>query len=332
MSFIEGVWNKARSNVQHILLPEALDERMLQATEIIHHEKLARISLVGDRDQILEKATSCGVDLKDTAIIDPKKAKELEEYAQEYYELRKAKKFTLPEAREKLRNPLFYSAMLVRKGVANGAVAGAVNSTGDVMLAAFHLIGKEVGKSVVSSCFAMIIPEYLGQKDHVIFFGDCAIIPNPDASQLADIAIATADTRQALVGDTPRVAMLSYSTKGSAGGELVDKVIEATKLIKERRPDLQVDGEMQADAAIVPKVAKSKAPGSVIVGDANVLIFPDLNAGNIGYKLVQRLAGAEAFGPISQGLAKPFNDLSRGCSVNDIVNVVAATASKAQLR
>jgi phosphate acetyltransferase len=220
--------------------------------------------------------------------------------------------------------------MMVRQGEADGAVAGSINATGDVMRAAFHLIGLADGASIASSCFAMIIPEFMEMTDYVLFFADCAIIPNPDASQLADIAIATADTRKALVGDEPNVAMLSFSTKGSAHHEMTEKVIQATKLAKERRPDIKLDGELQLDAAIIPSIGERKAPDSDIAGKANVLIFPDLNAGNIGYKLVQRLAGAEAFGPFSQGLAKPFNDLSRGCSVEDIVNVVAVSAVKSQ--
>lgn len=329
-AFIEAIRNKAKSEVKHIVLPESLDERMLKATDYIEKEKIAQITLVGNEKEIRSKAKEFRVDLRSANIVEPQSHPEYESFVDEYYNLRKAKGMTREKAQEVISKELFFSAMMVRRGLADGAVCGAVNSTGDVMLAAFHIIGKAPNSSVVSSCFAMIIPEYMGQKDHILFFGDCAIIPNPDASQLADIAIATADTRKALVGDEPKIAMLSFSTKGSAKHDLVDKVVKATNLVKERRPDLIADGEMQLDTAIVPKVGQSKDPNGPIQGEANVLIFPDLNAGNIGYKLVQRLANADAFGPISQGLSKPFNDLSRGCSMDDIINVVAATASKAQ--
>ncbi|MBF0205570.1 MAG: phosphate acetyltransferase [Oligoflexia bacterium] len=328
-AFIGNIRMKAGQSLKHIVLPEASDERMLQATQIIRRENIAKITLLGNEQVIRKKIKDLNLNINDVPIIDPTKSEHLDDYAKEYYELRKHKGMTTEDACEKMGQELFYGAMMVRKGLVDGGVAGAINSTGDVMSAAFHLIGKAKGTSIVSSFFAMIIPEYMGEKDVNLFFGDCAVIPNPNASELADIAIATADSRKALVGDTPKIAMLSYSTKGSAHGEMVDKVIEATRLVQVRRPDLEVDGELQLDAAIVPKVAKSKAPNSAIAGRANVIIFPDLNAGNIGYKLVQRLANAIAFGPLSQGLAKPYNDLSRGCNADDIVNVVAACAVKA---
>ncbi|MBF0361718.1 MAG: phosphate acetyltransferase [Oligoflexia bacterium] len=327
-SFIESIRSKAKKNLKHIVLPEGHDERMIKAADFAYKEKIAKITLLGNEQTIKNKARDLGIDISHTAIIDPTRSPLLDEYSKEYFELRKHKGMTQDEACERMSSELFYGAMMVRKGVADGGVAGAINSTGDVMLAAFHLIGRAKGVSIVSSFFSMIVPEYLNQKEVNLFFADCAIIPNPNADELSDIAIATADSRKALVGDEPKIAMLSYSTKGSAKSEAVDKVIEATHLVKAKRPDLAVDGELQADAAIVPSVGKSKAPGSNIAGQANVLVFPDLQAGNIGYKLVQRLANAVAFGPISQGLAKPFNDLSRGCNVDDIVNVIAACSVK----
>ena len=331
MSFMEIIKEKAKKNIKHIVLPEGTDERMLRATEIIHNQKIAKITLLGDKKAIKAKAKKFGIDIKEATILHPVEQENLQEWANEYYEMRKHKGMTPEVALNTMKNELFYGAMMVRKGIADGGVAGAINSTGDVMRATFHLIGKAEGASIASSCFAMIIPEFMGQKDYVLFFADCAVIPNPDSFQLADIAIATAETRKALIGDEPLVAMLSFSTKGSAKHEIVDKVIQATKLVKERRPDIKIDGELQLDAAIIPEIGKKKAPESEIAGKANVLIFPDLNAGNIGYKLVERIANANAVGPFTQGLAKPFNDLSRGCSTEDIVNVVAVTAVKAQM-
>jgi len=323
MDVIEKIKEKAKAKIKRVVLPEGTEERMVQASKKILSEGLAEVTLLGDEEQIKKLAQSNDLDLSRVKVISPAKSPKLDEYAQEYYELRKHKGMTPDHAHQIISNPLFYGAMMVRKNEVDGFVAGSVNTTGDVMRAGIQIIGMAPGISSVSSSFIMVLPEFLGAKNKIFIFADCAVIPNPDPNQLASIAIASAKTMQNLIGEEPKVAMLSFSTKGSAEHELVDKVKEATRIAKELKPDLKIDGELQADSAIIPNVAKKKCPDSLIQGDANVLIFPDLNAGNIAYKLVQRMAKAEAIGPIIQGLAKPANDLSRGCSVDDIVNVVA---------
>ncbi len=323
MHVIESIRAKAKAKRKRVVLPEGTEERMIQAAKKILAEKLAEVTLLGDQGQIEKLAQSHDLDLSQVKVVAPEHSSKLEDYAQEYYQLRKHKGMTPEKARETLKNVLFYGAMMVRKGEVDGLVAGSVNTTADVMRAGIQIIGTAAGITSVSSSFIMILPEFLGVKDKVFVFADCAVIPDPDPAALASIAVSSAKTMQDLIGEEPKVAMLSFSTKGSAEHELVDKVREATRIAKQLRPDLKIDGELQADAAIIPQVAKKKAPGGVIQGDANVLIFPDLNSGNIAYKLVQRMAQAEAIGPVIQGLAKPANDLSRGCSVDDIVNVVA---------
>ena len=323
MDVITKIKEKAKAKKKRVVLPEGTEERMIQATKKILTEGLAEVTLLGDEKKINELSKSYQLDLNKVRVIDPSTSSQIDEYAEEYQELRKKKGVTQQKARKIVINPLFCGAMMVRKGEVDGFVAGSVNTTGDVLRAGIQIIGLASGITSVSGSFLMVLPEFLGVANKVFVFGDCAVIPDPDPSQLASIAISSAKTMQELVGEEPKVAMLSFSTKGSAEHEMVDKVREATKIAKELKPDLKIDGELQADSAIIPSVAKKKCSDSVIQGGANVLIFPDLNSGNIAYKLVQRMAKAEAIGPVIQGLAKPANDLSRGCSVDDIVNVVA---------
>ena len=330
MSVLDTIKEKAKADVKHILLPEGSEERTVQAARIITDEKIAKVTLLGDEEEIKKVAEKFNVCLCGIDIINPLTDPDFEHYANGFYELRKAKGMTPEKARETIKNTLFYACMMIKEGKADGMVSGAINTTGNTLRPGLQIIKMAKGINTISSCFIMEIPNKEYGDNGLMLFGDCAININPNPDELASIAIATANTAKTLLGMDPKVAMLSFSTKGSAKHENVDKVTAALAKVKELAPDLDVDGELQADAAMVPKVAALKAPGSKVAGHANVLIFPDLQAGNIGYKLVQRLAGAEAVGPVSQGFAKPINDLSRGCSIADIVSVVAITAVQAQ--
>lgn len=322
MSVVAEIKEKAKKKGRRVVLPEGTEPRVVLATRKITDEGICKVTLLGDESEIDRLAKEHSVNLKDVEVINPGTSKEYGTFVDELLALRKGK-MTEDEARKAMLSPLYFGSMLVRHDRADAAVAGSVNTTGDVLRAAIHCIGLKQGINTVSSCFIMTIPKFRGVENKVLLFADCAVVPNPTPEQLASIAVSTAETARNLAGIEPKVGMLSFSTKGSAKHEDVDKVLAALEILRRDYPTLQVDGEFQLDAAIIPEVAKSKAPGSSIAGECNVLIFPDLDSGNIGYKLTQRLAGATATGPIIQGLAKPANDLSRGCSVDDIVDVSA---------
>ncbi|RKX32647.1 MAG: phosphate acetyltransferase [Candidatus Zixiibacteriota bacterium] len=322
-NILDSIKEKARARNRKVVLPEGTEPRVIDAAKILVEEKIALVVLLGDKDKIAELAKDQGLDIDSVEVIDPAKSDLIPEFAEAYFEKRKHKGITEAQAEETVKNELFFGALMVDSDMVDGCVAGSINTTGDVMRAAIQVIGLAPGINTVSGAFMMTLPQYRNENNKIFMYADGAVVPNPNSEQLASIAVSTAETMQKLTGQEPKVAMLSFSTKGSAKHDDVDKVLQALAMAQKERPDLQIDGELQVDAAIVPEIAKKKAPGSKVAGDANVLIFPDLDAGNIGYKLTQRLAGATATGPIVQGLRLPMNDLSRGCSAQDIVDVTA---------
>ena len=328
MAIIDKIKAKAKADIKHIVLPEGEEIRNVQAAVMIRDQGLAKLTLLGNPAKVKEVAA--GADLTGIDIIDPADSDKAPLYAATLYDLRKAKGMTEEEAAKKVADPMYYGIMMVKLGDADGLVSGAIHSTGDMLRPALQVIKSKPGMKTVSSCFLMECPDKSFGDNGVMIFSDCGVNIDPDAEQLANIALGAADSARSLAGMEPRVVMLSFSTKGSAKHDNVTKVQEATRIAKEMAPDLMLDGELQLDAALVEKVGQLKAPGSKVAGHANTLVFPNLDAGNIGYKLVQRLAHAEAYGPILQGIAKPCNDLSRGCSAEDIVATVAITAVQAQ--
>lgn len=330
MNLIEQIKENAKLNQQRIVLPEGYEERTIKAADVVLKEGIARVTLLGNTQEIEDHANKLGLKhISKATLIDPLKSEKREAYADMMVDLRKSKGLTKDEALKLLQNPLYFATVMIKYGDADGEVAGADNATGDVLRPAFQFVKTLPGITVVSGAFLMFLKDKEFGENGLMVFADCAVHPNPTDKELAEIAVATAKTTRALARIEPRIAMLSFSTKGSASHELVDKVVSATRIAAEMDPSLQIDGELQADAAIVESIGLKKAPGSKIAGKANVLIFPNLECGNIAYKLVQRLGHAEAIGPVLQGMAAPINDLSRGCSVSDIVDLIAITANQA---
>lgn len=330
MNLLDQIFERAKNNLQRIVLPEGTEIRTLKAADIILKEKTAKLILIGNETEIEKLAAENNLThLHEATIVNPEKDANMETYANLLFEIRKNKGMTIEEARTLAKDPLYLGCLMIKNGDADGELAGARNTTGNVLRPAFQIVKTKPGISVVSGALLMFTPTPQYGENGLLVFADCAVNPNPTAPELAEIAVSTAETARNICGFEPKVAMLSFSTKGSAKHELVDKVVEATRLAKAMHPELQIEGEIQADAALVPSIGQSKAPGSAIAGHANVLVFPDLQAGNIGYKMVERFSGAQAVGPILQGMAAPINDLSRGCSVDDIVSMVAITANQA---
>lgn len=332
MNFIEEMKKKARTDIKTIVLPEAEDKRVLKAASKVEKEAFAKIILIGNIEKTKELAKENNIDITNIEIIDPEKSEKYAEYVQAFYELRKAKGITEEDAKKIIKNPVYFGMMMVKREDADGLVSGAAHSTSDTLRPALQILKTAPGTKLVSAFFLMNVPNCEYGENGIFVFADSGLNENPDSDKLAEIAASSAKSFEQLVGKEAKVGMLSYSTYGSAKSELTEKVIEATKLLKERYPNIKSDGELQLDAAIIPEIAKSKAPESEVAGQCNTLVFPNLDAGNIGYKLVQRLAKAEAYGPLCQGIAKPVNDLSRGCSSDDIVGVVAITAVQGQTK
>ena len=332
MTFIEEIKQRAKKDVKTIILPESEDKRVLEAAKKVTEQGFAKIILLGDEEEIKENCKKYDINLDGVEIINPLTSEKKEEYINKLYELRKNKGITLEDAEKLLKQPIYFGMMMLKdeNSKADGLVSGAAHSTADTLRPALQILKTKPGTKLVSAFFVMCVPNCEAGEHGTFIFGDSGLNQNPTADELSEIALSSAKSFKQLVQKEAKVAMLSYSTKGSAKSELTQKVIDATNLVKEKDSNLLVDGELQLDAAIIPEIAKSKAPESPLKGEANVLIFPDLDAGNIGYKLVQRLAKAEAYGPLCQGIAKPVNDLSRGCSSDDIVGVVAITAVQAQ--
>ena len=330
MNFIDSIKERAKKDIKTIVLPETEDVRILKAAEKVIKEGFANIVLIGNEEETLKLAEENNVNLEGIKIIEPSKSEKYDEYVNIFYELRKKKGITIEQAKEIMLNYVYFGMMMVKAGDADGLVSGAAHSTADTLRPALQILKTSEGTKLVSAFFLMVVPDCKYGENGTFIFSDAGLNPNPTSDELSEIAISSAKSFEQLVEKEAKVAMLSYSTYGSAKSELVDKVVEATKILKEKVPNLKADGELQLDAAIVKEIGDKKAPGSEVAGSANTLIFPDLNAGNIGYKLVQRLAKAEAYGPLCQGIAKPVNDLSRGCSSEDVAGVVAITAVQAQ--
>ncbi len=330
MSFINDIKQRAKQNIKTIILPESNDLRVIKATEQVLKEGYSDIILIGNKEEIKKLAQENNIDISKAKIVDPLKSDKFSEYAEKFYELRKAKGMTLDKAKEIMKDNVYFGMMMVKQGDGDGLVSGACHSTADTLRPALQILKTAPGTKLVSAFFLMVVPNCEYGENGAFVFGDCGLNEYPDSEALSEIAISSSKSFKQLVGKEPKVAMLSYSSYGSAHSPLTDKVVEATKLLKEKMPELIADGELQLDAAIIPEIAASKAPGSPLKGEANTLIFPDLDAGNIGYKLVQRFAKAEAYGPLCQGIAKPVNDLSRGCSSEDIAGVISITAVQAQ--